>query len=265
VRLWSNVLLFSKHKAKIASVVSAVRAHSLLDHAELSVFMSSRSNTVLRGFPAEIDPPNFAALHELLGENWVGERILDTRAHQVMAAVNSKSNGSPVLLILPSIFHIQLANTYRANCLSKQLKEIRESLLTDLPHVIAFASNKKDVHWTPSAVVTKDRCVRQGDSLQWAPDTALLAKLRWFLSDVVETQGEWTEKDLSVPLQGSRAGSCGIIAISVIHSLADPTVPVWREDTALEFRLGWLKELLRHHIKTVRDVSVYIPITKSDI
>jgi hypothetical protein len=101
----------------------------------------------------------------------------------------------------------------------------------------------------------KKRLVQQGDSLEWAPDEAMLDKLRWFLGDVTDTQGKWTEKALPVPYQGPGSGSCGIISLSVIQAFADPNVMPWSLEMASKFRHNWLRELLLHHLTAIRSLA----------
>ena len=74
------------------------------------------------------------------------------------------------------------------------------------------------VDWAPCVVLTKELIVYQGDSLGWAADKTMLAKLQWFLADVTDVQGQWTEKPLTVPNQGLDSRSCGIIALNAIHT-----------------------------------------------
>jgi len=158
-------------------------------------------------------------------------------------------------MILPSIFDVQLTNAYNAQHLSTTLKDLRDSLLTDLPDIIAFAFNKRSVHWAPCVVSTKDLIVYQGDSLGWAADKTMLAKLQWFLADVTDVQGQWTEKPLTVPNQGLDSGSCGIVALNAIHTFIDPSVPLWRQEDATMHRLTWLKKLLQFHLASVRSID----------
>jgi hypothetical protein len=263
VRLWSNALLFSEQKAKVESIIDAVRTHSLLSQDEFEALLRSNSRADLCGFPKDIDVPNVPRLHELIGENWIGERILDTRAHQIMMAVNSNilPDEPPILHVFPIIFNTYLTVAYNANRLSKGLKDIRDSLLANLPRFLAFIFNKKNVHWAACIIATKDLVIHQGDSLRWPPDKELLPKLRWFLGDVMEEQGTWSESVLPVPLQASGSGSCGIIAMSTIHSFVDPTVTPWSNDKSSDFRLNWLKAVLQSHITAIRNpntVSTYL-------
>jgi hypothetical protein len=69
---------------------------------------------------------------------------------------------------------------------------------------------------------------------------------------VTEVQGTWSESALPVPNQGPGSGSCGIVSISTIHSFLDPDVVIWSQETALQFRLDWLQQLLRHHLAAAR-------------
>jgi hypothetical protein len=66
----------------------------------------------------------------------------------------------------------------------------------------------------------KDRIVQQGDSLGWDGDEEMLNKVKWFLHDVAEVQGKWTEGSLVIPNQGCDSGSCGIVALSTIESFS---------------------------------------------
>jgi Ulp1 family protease len=249
--LWSNALLVHDQVSKIRSLADEVRIHGLLDLDDFDAFTQCSINADLFGFPYEVDPPSFTGLHELLGENWIGERVLDARAYQITESVKS-CHDCPTLLILSSHFHTRLSNAFNSNQLCKGLKEIRESLLTDLPDVLAFVFNKKNSHWAVCIVSMKTRIVQQGDSLGWTQDDSMLAKLQWFLQDVTEAQGVWSEKPLVVPNQGSDSGSCGVIALSIIHSFIDPAISPWCPEKASSFRRQWLQALIQHHLAAIR-------------
>jgi Ulp1 family protease len=238
---------------KVNSIIEAIRTHSLLGPDDFEALLQCRDIGELHGFPPEcdFDVANFTSLHELLGENWIGECVLDTRAYQVMAELKSK-NDCPSVLILPTIFHTQLSNAYRDNRLSKHLKDLRDSLLADLPAFIAFIFNKRHCHWAPCIISTTELLVQQGDSLRWAPDESMLAMLRWFLGDVTEIQGTWKEKELPVPYQGPKSGSCGIIALNVIHTFIDHDAMPWCLERSSTFRHSWLRALLLHHLAAVQ-------------
>jgi hypothetical protein len=117
-RKWSNALLFHQRMIKLNSVVDAVRTHNLLGSDDFQAFLECPGMAQLHGFPSDLDVPAFVNLYELLDENWIGERVLDTRAYQIMMEINSRAD-SPFIRILPSIFHVQLTNAYRAGCLHK--------------------------------------------------------------------------------------------------------------------------------------------------
>lgn len=257
VRLWSNAHLLSKKMRKIQSLLTVIDSHSLLDRNDFEALLESRVDTGLNGFPDHLDHPTFPTLHELLDENWIGDCIIDVRGHQIESLVNRRLPNDPhTLVILPTIFYVQLSNAYQDGHLSRTLKDLRESLLTAPPQFVGFVFNKDDVHWAPCLISMKKRLVQQGDSLGWLPDKTMLTKLKWFLGDLVETQGPWTETELPVPRQGSGSGSCGIVALSSIHSFVDKTAALWCPGEALRFRLDWLQQLLQHHFATIRSEAV---------
>jgi hypothetical protein len=255
-------LLFRNQTTKLSDVVETVQTHSLLDPGDFDALLQCSASAELHGLPTDLDAPLLSALHELLGENWLGERVLDACTHQVTIGLPCQPSGSdrsesspPSSMILPSIFDVQLTNAYNAQHLSTTLKDLRDSLLSDLPDTIAFAFNKRSVHWAPCVVSTKDLIVYQGDSLGWAADKTMLAKLQWFLADVTDVQGQWTEKPLTVPNQGLDSGSCGIVALNAIHTFIDPSVPLWHQEDATMHRLTWLKKLLQFHLASVRSID----------
>ena len=256
-RQWSNALLFRSQMTNLSNVIDTVRTHALLDPGNLSALLQCTADAELQGLPSDIDSPKLTALHELLGENWLGERVLDACTHLVTVGLHSPDSDRPETnrlnsLILPSIFDVQLTNAYNERHLSNTLKNLQKSLLADLPDIIAFTFNKRSVHWAPCIVSTKDLVVYQGDSLGWAADETMLAKLQWFLVDVLDTQGRWTEKALIVPDQGRASGSCGIVSLNTIHAFIDPSVPPWRQEDAATHRRIWLKNLLQFHLDSVR-------------
>jgi hypothetical protein len=239
---------------KVKAVIDTIRSQDLLTPEDLEAFLECPANMELCGFPEDMDVPEFTHLYELLDENWIGERVIDARAYQVMGDVNCRDD-CPYLLILPSIFHTQLTNAYREGCLSKALKDLRDSLLADLPDTIAFVFNKNGSHWAPCVVRMHDFIIQQGDSLRWDKDDDMFAKLQWFLSDVTEAQGTWTEEYLFTPYQGDGSGSCAIIALNAIQTSVDWHEPTWSSASAAEFRHKWLRELVIHHLVSMRSVS----------
>ena len=242
-------------------MIQTVRTHRLLDSHDLEALLHCTAAAELRGLPPDLDSPELMRLHELLDENWLGERVLDACTHQITLEVQSsgpdrsESNHLPPL-ILPSIFNVQLTNAYNEKRLSKTLKDLRESLLADLPAYIAFAFNKRGMHWAACVVSTQNFVVYQGDSLGWVADETMLAKLQWFLADVTDMQGRWTEKALPVPNQGRDTVSCGIFVINAIHAFIDPSVPLWRQEDAATHRHNWLRKLLLFHLASIRALDV---------
>jgi hypothetical protein len=136
--------LLNEKVVKIRAIANAVATHQLLGDDDYRYFLNMPANGTLRGFPKSAECPNVLSLVELLDEHWLGERILDGRAELVMDSINSQV--ANMLLILPSIFYTQLSNAYRANRFSQVLKDLRESLLAELPSFIAFVYNKSGVH-----------------------------------------------------------------------------------------------------------------------
>ena len=248
-RLWSNVGLCRDLVKKVKSITDTIQSQDLLDDEEFTAFLDCPINARLQGLPKRFDSPSFCNLHELLGENWLGERVLDARAYQMMGVINNEKGPSTVLM-LTTIFHGQLTIAYRSKTLSKTLKNLRESLLAALPRYIAFVYNKDNSHWASCIISNNDRTVWQGDSLGWEPDKEMLDKVKWFLGDITETQGQWTARELAVPHQGSGSGSCGIIALTSIHSFIAGAIP-WSQKRAPHFRRRWLAELIRCHLQAV--------------
>jgi hypothetical protein len=164
----------------------------LLSAEDYDELLHSPANSRLRGFSdPHSSPPPLSSLVELLDENWIGESIIDARAHRLVSTINSMVPGTFRLRLLHSYFHVELTNAYRKNELTPKLKMLREELLSALPEHLGFVYNKHDIHWAPCLVVTGDRMVLQGDSMGMDNDLEMLLKLRWLLSDVTETQGEW--------------------------------------------------------------------------
>jgi hypothetical protein len=263
-RLWSNAGLLRNKVSKITSVVDTIRSQVLLEGRDYAAFTECLASSQLQGFPAHYSVPSLADLHELLGENWIGERIIDAQEYQVMKTINER-RGASTITIFPTIFHTQLTVAYLAKTFSMSLKTLRGSLLANLPRFIAFVFNKDLCHWAPCIVSLDDRVVWQGDSLRWNPDANMLAKIRWLLGDITNASGEWTEKILDVPRQGSASGSCGVIAMNSIerHLLAD--VLPWIPSLSTQFRHRWLAELVLFHLKAIqssKEVCIGIPLVE---
>jgi hypothetical protein len=232
------------------AVAGTIRSQNLLDLKEYAAFLECPASTSLQGLPKSYSPPSFIHLHELLDENWIGERILDARGYQVMQAIN-EAMGPSMVVFLPSIFHSQLSVAFRARKFSTTLKALRGSLLDHLPRFIAFVFNKDLTHWAPCVVSVEDRIVRQGDSLEWASDADMLSMIRWLLGDITQEYGEWKETMLAVPRQGAGSGSCGIVAMSAIERFIIRDSVPWSTLVATQFRHRWLGELVQFHLKAI--------------
>jgi hypothetical protein len=259
-RLWSNVGLLRTKASGITAVAGTIQSQNLLDLKDYTAFLECSASTSLQGFPKSYSTPSFVHLHELLDENWIGERILDARGYQVMQAIN-EAVGPSTIVILPTIFHSQLTVAFRARKFSAALKALRGSLLTDLPRFLAFVFNKDLTHWAPCVVSLEDRIVQQGDSLHCDPDANMLAMVRWLLGDITREYGEWKEMMLTVPQQGVGSGSCGIVAMSAIERHIVQTSVPWSTHLATQFRHRWLGELVQHHLKAIsstNEVCIYV-------
>jgi len=257
---WSNALLFRSQMTNLSNVIETVHTHALLDPNDLAALLQCTTNAELCRLPPDWDSPQLSALHKLLGENWLGECVIDVCTHLVTLQLLSSSSDQsksdhPRLLILPSIFDVQLTNAYNARHLSNTLRAQRESLLVDLPDIINHVYVQQEERALGSLC-----CFDQGPSclprrLGWAADETMLAKLQWFLADVTDTQGQWTEQALTVPNQGRDSGSCGIIALNAIHVFIDLSVPLWCQEDAAMHRRIWLKKLLLFHLDSVHSAN----------
>jgi hypothetical protein len=77
---------------KLSDIIEAVHTHTLLDPSDLDALLKCTANAELCGLPSDLDSPQLSALHELLGKNWLGERILDACTHLV--TIKLQSSGS---------------------------------------------------------------------------------------------------------------------------------------------------------------------------
>jgi hypothetical protein len=233
------------------AVAGTIQSQNLLDLKDYTAFLECSASTSLRGFPKSYSTPSFAHLHELLDENWTGERILDARGYQVMQAIN-ETLGPSTVVILPTIFHTQLCIAFRARKFSTALKALRGSLLDNLPRFIVFVFNKDLTHWAPCVVSVEDQTVQQGNSLHLDPDVNMLAIIHWLLGNITHEYGEWKETLLAVPQQGAGSGSCGIVAMSAIKRyIVRDSVP-WSTHIATQFHHRWLGELVQFHLKVTQ-------------
>ena len=239
----------------MTAVADTIRSHNLLELEDYMMFLECLASTPLQGFPKHFSGPSLVHLQELLDKDWIGKRILDARRYQIMQVINEKL-GPSTILILPSIFYSQLTVAYRSKTFSTPLKALRGSLLTDPPRFVAFILNKDHTHWAPCIPSLEDQVVRQGDSLRWAVNKDLLAKMQWLLGNVTKAHGEWTEAKLDVPHQGPRSGSCGVVAFSAIYRFLVTDATPWSPGLATQFRHRWLAELVSHHLKAMKSIQV---------
>ena len=259
-RLWSNIGLLRSKASKVTAVAETLRSQNLLNRKDYAAFLECPVSTSLQGYPKSFSTPSFVNLHELLNENWIGERVLDARGYQVMQTINERL-GPSTIVILPTIFHSQLSVAFRSRKFSTLLKDLRGSLLADLPRFLAFVFNKDLSHWAPCVISLEDRIVRQGDSLKWNPDVDMLAMIRWLLGDIITEHGEWTETMLAVPHQGAGSGSCGIVAMSAIERFVVQSAVPWSTHLAAQFRHRWLGEFVQFHLKAIqasKEVRIHV-------
>jgi hypothetical protein len=259
VRLWSNAALFAAKMRKAQAVVNAITTHGLLDPADFDILLRSQVSSHLRGFPKDVDTPDLAQLSTLLDESWLGERVIDSRAHILMTHTNSTSNAH-TLLFLPCFFKTQLSNAYRNREFTKVLTELRDYVLTNPPKYIAFIHNKNGIHWAPCIISLSDRIIYEGDSLGWSLEDSLPAMLEWVFRDVAPIQGAWTTGSLDVPQQPAGSGSCGVVALCSIAAFLSPQDPSvrWHPDSAADIRLDWIAQIIRFHCAGQRErVSIF--------
>lgn len=210
--------LIKQHIYKLQDVVDEVLLHNVLSPADHIPFFSLELDTPFKGFSSTIDAPNVVSLHELMGERWLGERIIDARLDLFCADLN---NSTPNLIeILPCDFHLELEEAYATRQLSPRLRQLQERIIRATPSLLAFLVNKEGIHWAPCVVALTERLVLHGDSSNFPPYPDLLGMLQWLLEDVVEEDGSWQMEQLDVEQQNQRHGSCGLVAVSAIVAFA---------------------------------------------
>jgi Ulp1 family protease len=208
----------------------------------------------LEGFPIAVDAPNLSKLSELLGEQWIGERIIDACGHIIQNALVLAGRPN-TLVFLPCFFATELSNAYRHREFTTSLRSLRDSLLSQSPDFIAFVHNKQAVHWAPCIVSLRDRIVYTGDSLGWDSGDCLLPMIEWAMRDIVPMQGAWIGADLDVPRQPPGSGSCGVISLCTIEDMFFPGA-AWTVACSAEKRLNWLARLLIFHGEARRKVRI---------
>jgi hypothetical protein len=207
--------------------------------------------------------PTISSLHELLDENWLGERVIDARIDILHRDLNSRVPN--LIVFLNCYFHVELSNSFREKNLSRELVRRRDEILTSPPSLLAFLLNKEEVHWAPSTIIIPLRSVLQGDSAGFAPNRELLSMVRWWLQDAVPEDGEWLDGSLPVEQQGPGSGSCALSSVSAIVSLAQEVefaltghspgshpshFTLWTQNNSALVRREWLGVILRTSISS---------------
>lgn len=251
-------------------MVDEITHSNLLSVEEVENLMDFPLNGPLRGFPS--DAPSFSSIFELLGENWIGERIIDAYIHLVGQRLNQLY--PHLILFLNCYFHLELADAFESKKMSPVLKKIRNDILTNPPLIVAFVFNKEEIHWAATSTILDDRIVLQGDSAGFGRHPRLREMMQWLLADVAPEDGSWLEATLPIEQQGPGSGSCGIAATSSIikhavefatrHGLIQPsdapTIPVWMDSNSRLVRSHWIQSILRASVQAFKAVSAVIPI-----
>jgi hypothetical protein len=259
---------------KVQRVIDTVLHYDLITPAEYQSLLVFRLDSTLPGFRSGLWAPTMASLHDLIDENWLGERVIDARLDVLSRDLNAHIKN--FIRLLDCSFHLDLENSFREQRLSRQLRQIREEILVSPPVLLAFLINKGQIHWAAAAVVTTLRIVLQGDSAGFDPHGGLFEMVRWWLRDAVPEDGEWEERLLPVEQQGPTSGSCALASVSGIMSLAHGMLAtltgcspadsgpnhftLWTNENSALVRREWLQVLLRTAISAPATHSVRVAI-----
>jgi hypothetical protein len=270
VRRWANAFNVSERINKIRTVVNSVKENELLSLAELETLMSFPVDGPLPGFPDSLDPPSLTSLHELLYENWLGERVIDAYLHIIGQQLDESYPG--LIQLYDCYFHLELTSAFEKKKLTPQLRQLRDNILAKPPRIVAFFVNKDQVHWAPTATVLDDRLVLQGDSAGFQNNPRLRSMMEWLLSDIAPEDGPWSNGILATERQGPGSGSCAIASASSIVDFAvesakqfgfsQPSIPIssviprWTNATSATVRFQWLRTLLLFAIDGSRFASL---------
>jgi hypothetical protein len=257
--------------SNVRSVLDTIQRYHLLSDLEYTALLKTQLDCPFQGFgPTSL---KLATLNELVGENWLGESILDARIALYSEELNRREQN--LIRIFDCDFHMQLSNSFHARHACSMLSRVREQLLIKPPFLVAFIVNKNGNHWAPSLTALHLRTLFQGDSYGHADEPDLLAMVRWWLRDVVFEDGEWNDQDLAVPQQDCDSGSCGLAAVSAIAKYAQgqdevlhgpdpkPITSLWTNATSREVRCEWIQLLIRRHLLNVESHPVSTPISSS--
>jgi hypothetical protein len=247
---------------RITRVLETIRHEQLLTAEESDVILHEAWDCPLRGFRPGLDRITLSHLHELLDENWLGERLIDCLLDLFSRQLNHHTPN--LIRFLDSAFHMELRNCYHVSRASPMLIRLREEFLVDRPLIVAFLLNKEDCHWAPTATILDLRTVFQGDSGPFLLDEDLRAMVQWWLQDIVEEDGIWEARELPVEQQDSRSGSCSLASISAMASFArqmeetiaqHPPPPLsfslWTNEFSHPVRSNWLQAILHVHLTSV--------------
>jgi hypothetical protein len=256
--------------------LEAVDSRELLSDMEYKQLLLCRFDAPLVGFGTGLRAPSISGLTELLGENWLGENLIDAVLDRLSLDLNQAI--PDLIRILDCSFYTDLRHAYDTQRLSPYLIKLREEFLRDPPSLVAFIMNKDQCHWAPAVVVLPIHTVLQGDSAGFAFEQNLCDAVTWWLQDIVLEDGEWEERLLDVPLQQPGSGSCGLASISAIVSFAhciektltgNPPIPtsfaLWTDERSHETRCSWIQSLLRIHLQAITIRTVSIAAYKSQV
>lgn len=198
-------------------------------------------NTPLK-LPSVPDPPHLSALHDLIGENWLGEQVIDAYGSLMATRLG------PLITYIPSFNLFTMIQRYNDGmALNNTLKSIREDVLHRNPSFIAMVLNKSSCHWAAVLVSTRNRAVFHGDSLGFPPDENLVSVMKWMFDDVTDGEGSWTLAELPIAKQPAGSGSCGVISMDGIESFISGVLPCWSPEVSSLMRLRWMAIILHAH------------------
>ena len=259
IRRWSNIHHLSERISTVRRVLKTIKDEQLLNLGEYDAIMQEQFDRPLRAFRRGLSAVKLFDLHELLDENWLGERLIDGVLDMIADQLNRITPN--LIRILDCGFHLELANCYRTQRASPLLIRLREEFLQNPPLIIAFLINKQECHWAPTATILDIRNVLQGDSGGFLFDEDLLARVQWWLQDISEEDGQWEHRELPVELQDARSGSCGLASISAVaafarhmeNTLMDYPSPelsfaLWTNAESRTVRSNWIQVILRAHL-----------------
>ena len=251
-----NIYHLSKRAARIKQVMDAIQHHNLLTPFERRQFGQLHFNKPLPGFDPDNAAPLIYSLHELLGETWLGERVLDAYMYLLSCQLSAKLPN--FALILDCFFHLELTNAFTERRLTSRLQKFREDILVRSPQFVAFLINKAGVHWAPLVVDLSSRVVLQGDSAGFSPQDNLSQMIEWWLGDVTPEGGVWHARSLEVEMQSVGSGSCGLASAGAIQSfllaaagrssyevLLPRNFAEWTDSTSPIVRRNWLQAIIQ--------------------